>query len=124
MTGVQVVQQTKALIVEDDVTACTGLKRLLEHYGYQVEHAGTVADGLKGLEGKPDFVFLDLALPDGEGTRVLERVRMANMSSRVIVVSGTTEEGLLWRAKSLKPDAMLSKPLDFLRVLELMKPAA
>jgi hypothetical protein len=49
---------------------------------------------------------------------------MGNLSSRVIVVSGASEPGLLWRAKSLRPDAILTKPLDFLRVLELMNPAA
>jgi DNA-binding response OmpR family regulator len=113
------------LIVEDDASAYAGLRRLLEHYGCEVDYAGTVADGLKRLaEGPPEYVFLDLALPDGEGTRVLERVRMGNLPSRVIIVSGTTEQGLLWRAKSLRPDAMLTKPVDFLRVLELMKPAA
>lgn len=124
MTGVQTQDRTKVLIVEDDASACAGLKRLLEHYGCEVDSVGTVADGLKRLEGRPDYVFLDLVLPDGEGTRVLERVRMANLPSQVIVVSGSTEQGLLWRAKSLQPAAMLPKPLDFLRVLELMKPAA
>jgi hypothetical protein len=49
---------------------------------------------------------------------------MENLRSRVIVVSGSTEPGLLWRAKALQPAAVLPKPLDFLRVLELMKPAA
>jgi CheY-like chemotaxis protein len=124
MAGVQARDRKSVLIVEDDASACIGLKRLLEHYGCEVAHVGTVADGLKGLADNPDYVFLDLMLPDGEGTRVLERVRMANLPSRVFVVSATTEQGVLWRTKALKPDALLPKPLDFLRVLELMKPVA
>jgi DNA-binding response OmpR family regulator len=124
MTGVQTEQRTRVLIVEDDASAYAGLRRLLEHYGCEVDYAGTVAEGLKRLDEGPEYVFLDLALPDGEGTRVLERVRMGNLPSRVIIVSGTVEQGVLWRVKSLKPDAVLTKPVDFLRVLELMKPAA
>ncbi|HZZ43502.1 MAG TPA: response regulator [Tepidisphaeraceae bacterium] len=124
MDGAEAEQSRKVLIVEDDVLSYTGLKRLLEHYGCEVDHAGTVADGIKQLEGEPEFVFLDLMLPDGEGTRVLERVRMGNMASRVIVVSGITEPGMLWRVKALQPEAMLQKPVDFLKILELMKPAA
>jgi DNA-binding response OmpR family regulator len=112
------------LVVEDDVQASGGMKRLLEHYGCEVVVAGSVAEGLKGLAGKPDFVFLDLGLPDGEGTRVLERVRAEGLASRVIVMSGLKERVALWRAASLKPEAMLSKPVDFLRVLELMRAAA
>jgi CheY-like chemotaxis protein len=117
-------KRKKVLVVEDDDAAFNGLKRLLEHYGCEVERAGTVAEAIEQLEHGPDFVFLDLMLPDGEGTRVLERIRMGNLPARVIVVTGATERGLLWRAKSLQPEAMLPKPLDFLQVLELMRPAA
>lgn len=124
MAGAKASQRKKVLIVEDDFTTYTGLRRLLEHYGCQVDYAGTVADALMCLEDEPEFVFLDLALPDGEGTRVLERVRMTNLAARVIVVSGVTEQGVLWRAKALNPDAMLPKPLDFMDVLALMQPAA
>jgi DNA-binding NarL/FixJ family response regulator len=117
-------KRKRVLIVEDDPCAAKGLRRLLEHYECDVTDAGTVADGIKGLEAGPEVVFLDLLLPDGEGTRVLERVRMTRAACRVIVVSGVSEPGMLWRAKALRPDAMLPKPVDFMRVLELLRPAA
>lgn len=118
------VGRTKVLVVEDDAQTYKGWQRLLEHYGCDVRHAATVADGLKGLDGQPEYVLLDLGLPDGEGTAVLERVRMSGHPCRVFVVSAITERAKLLKAKSLRPDAMLAKPVDFMTILELMKPAA
>src|SRR5215217_375958 len=109
-------KRRSVLIVEDDVQASASLRRLLEHYGCEVKEAGTVAEGIEGLAGAPEFVFLDLELPDGDGTRVLGRVRMGGMASRVIVVSAVKERGALWRTEALHPEAMLEKPLDFMRV--------
>src|SRR5436309_2052593 len=109
------------LVVDDDVQAVAGMRRLLEHYGYEVSEAGTVGGGVRGLAKRPAFVFLDLELPDGEGAEVLREVRRRGMPSRVVIVSGTSDRGAWVKAAALRPDAMLTKPVDFMRVLELMK---
>jgi two-component system, response regulator RegA len=117
-------ERKKVLVVEDDACTYKGLERLLEHYGCDVRHAGTVAEGLRGLDEFPEYIFLDIMLPDGEGTRILERVRMSGSSSRVIVVSAMADRAKWLKVKSLRPDAVLPKPVDFMSILELMKPAA
>lgn len=115
----------KVLVVEDDSGTYVGLRRLLEHYGCAVDHAGTVADAIRRVDGGgPQYVLLDLNLPDGEGVGVLEHVRRRDLPARVIVVTGTEDRALLARTRSLKPEAVLRKPVNFMQILELMRPAA
>jgi DNA-binding NarL/FixJ family response regulator len=45
-------------------------------------------------ESNPDAVLLDLALAPGNGIRVLERIRKAGSTARVLIVSNNTAEVL------------------------------
>jgi DNA-binding NarL/FixJ family response regulator len=63
-----------------------------------------------GLE--PDFLILDLRLPDGDGEAVLEAVKDAGLKTRVIVCSGAADPLRLLRLRELKPDLTLVKPID------------
>src|SRR4051794_18766469 len=53
------------LVVEDDRTARRALTLLLRHRGFAVSEAGTIAEAVAGLAARPDWVLLDLMLPDG-----------------------------------------------------------
>ena len=68
----------KALIVEDEVRSIASLKKLLEDYCPQVEviaEAKSVGQAVAKISLlKPQLVFLDIALPDGDGFEVLERL--------------------------------------------------
>jgi two-component system OmpR family response regulator len=58
----------RILIVDDDPSICTLLKRYLQRQGYTVEVAATGAEGLQQLRTfQPDLVILDLNLPDVSG---------------------------------------------------------
>src|SRR4051794_21222905 len=54
------------LVVEDDPATARVLCQVLKSRGAGlVVHAGTVADALNSLDPAPDWVILDLDLPDG-----------------------------------------------------------
>jgi two-component system cell cycle response regulator CtrA len=99
------------LIVEDDRMTRIALVQLLTHLGYRTVSAGTVAEGLAQLNGQ-QFAILDLNLPDGHGTQILERIRINNRPMRVAIATGATDEALLSKAQGYRPDLLLRKPIN------------
>jgi DNA-binding response OmpR family regulator len=96
----------RMLVVDDDVTASELLRRVFAGMRVDVVVAHTVAEGLRLLATVPDFIVLDVALPDGEGRILLDHVRRSGLPSRVAVTSvwGLPGEG--------RADVVLCKPID------------
>ncbi len=67
------VEGTKILIIEDEALFARAVAKRLQKAGFECEHAETLTDGLKlAKQFQPDFVLLDMRLPDGyavEGLR-------------------------------------------------------
>jgi DNA-binding response OmpR family regulator len=67
------------LLVEDDPVLGTFLADNLSADGYEPVVTETLRDGLRELEfRRPDLAVIDLALPDGSGLELIERVRAAD----------------------------------------------
>jgi DNA-binding response OmpR family regulator len=102
------------LIVEDNGPSRRLLASLAACSGWRVIEAGSVAEGLEGLEPPPDCAILDLVLPDGDGETVLRKIREADVPIPVIVVvSAVSDRARLSRIADLRPDLMVQKPLDW-----------
>ncbi len=98
----------RVLVIDDDRTLCSVLKRILERQGHQVD----VADGGKqGLEifrkslGDFDIIFTDLSMPEMSGYEVA-RV-MKSLDPQVIIVLMTG-----WGA-DLNSEDLASRGIDF-----------
>ena len=64
------------LIIEDEINIRTMIKIALSVEGYTCLEAATVRDGIHiAISSLPDLIVLDLGLPDGDGQRILKRVR-------------------------------------------------
>jgi CheY-like chemotaxis protein len=101
------------LLVEDDPFTARMLRRLLVSRGVcQLTHAATVTEALRLLEPPPDWVILDMHLPDGLGLVVLETIRRAGLPTRVIVSSSNKDVFLMAGVAAYKPDLILAKPLN------------
>lgn len=98
------------LLIEDMPGPQEALKQILGRFHFRVEAVGTLAEGLEGLSRHPDFVILDLNLPDGRGEDLLKKVRDEHRECKVVVVTGKTD---LSEITDLKPEAILPKPFDF-----------
>jgi DNA-binding response OmpR family regulator len=114
----------RVLVVEDDSATNHALELLLQHHGYVVIMATSVEDGVRQVASEPDYVVLDLMLPDGDGMRVLESVREKGLRSRVVVLTGVGDSDQIARVHLLKPDALLKKPVEFCQILEKLSGAA
>ena len=66
----------RILLVDDDVSLCTSLERLLRLEGFQVSSVHTADDGAhRAMEEPFALVVLDVMLPGGDGRMVLRKVR-------------------------------------------------
>jgi ActR/RegA family two-component response regulator len=102
----------RLLIVEDDGLVRRVWHEIFDRRGWDVTAANTVAGGLALLEPAPDYLILDLSLPDGCGETILRKVRDDNLKTRVTVMTGVDDAARLGRVRLLRPEALLRKPID------------
>jgi DNA-binding response OmpR family regulator len=109
------------LLVEDDPVLSTFLADNLTADGFELVLADSLHDGLRELEfRRPDLAIVDLALPDGSGLELLERVRAADgVASRLdpqlplLVLSGRTSELDRVRGFERGADDFVTKPFSY-----------
>jgi DNA-binding response OmpR family regulator len=106
----------RLLIVEDHEPTRQALRGIFRRYGREVVAVGTVAEGLAELESAPDCVVLDLTLPDECGEEVLQKTRDQRLPTRVAVRSGCGDPSRGKLVASLRPDAILEKPIEVAEV--------
>jgi CheY-like chemotaxis protein len=109
------------LIVEDDEDLREMMAQLLMLEGFD---AATVANGREALEylhhaRKPDVILLDLMMPvmDGWEFRRQQQADPELAPVPVIVLSALDQA----RAANVEATAFLKKPLDFDRLLDLVR---
>lgn len=97
------------LLVDDDRSILSTLRRLLELEGYEVFTAETGGEALQRVDGGVDLVVLDLNLPGIDGVEVCRRIRY---SSTVPVIMLTARDQVEDRVAGLDAgaDDYLVKP--------------
>ena len=70
----------------------------------------------------PDIVVLDLIMPGGNGTMVIEFMRKHEKLRHIpiVVLSGTPSPAILAQTAALAPDLLLPKPLFFSQLVEIV----
>lgn len=103
----------KLLLVEDDPSMQTALKRTLQNRGMQVE---VCSDGRVALErwqsAPPDVVMLDLTLPGMDGLEVLEQARRGGLATPVLILTARGTVGDRIIGLNTGADDYLPKPFD------------
>ena len=115
---------THVLIVEDDACSRHALQALLRRSGYNTKSAATVSEALSKLQDGPRCLILDLNLPDGSGTDLLQRIRAAKLPIKVAVTTGTSDPMLLDAMGKFVPDAVFHKPVNLNEVMHWLDAAA
>jgi DNA-binding response OmpR family regulator len=105
------------ILVEDDSWTRYALARILGQHGWKVVSGSTVAEGLSLLGSRPSCVILDLQLSDGDGAAVLRQIREDGLDIRVVVCTAVIDERRLEGVKSLRPDAIVHKPIEMNELL-------
>jgi two-component system, cell cycle sensor histidine kinase and response regulator CckA len=101
------------LLVEDEEAVRRAIRRTLERYGYSIIEA---ADGEAGLAaagrhpGPIDVVVTDLMMPGMNGRAFADRLRVERPDTRVVFMSGYTDETVNQRGLVDATHAFLQKP--------------
>lgn len=105
------------VIVQDDPADRFALQRTFSQRGWNVREASTFAEAVALLEQRPDWIILDLDLPNEISESLLRRIRADELPTRVIICAGQT--GLLGMADivALGPDLVMHKPIDLFALL-------
>ena len=94
----------------------------------------TVEDGVQAMqflrrEGqyenapRPDIILLDLNLPRKDGREVLAEIKADKMLAIIplVVMTASTAEADLLRAQQLKANSYITKPVEFVNFLEVVR---
>lgn len=102
------------LLIDDDASLRTVMRKLLERRGHDVRDAPDGAIGLAMVrKGAPDLVISDLLMPEQEGVETIMALRNEFPDLKVLAVSGAGSNGdwqPLKDAEMLGADASLEKP--------------
>jgi two-component system KDP operon response regulator KdpE len=98
------------LVVEDEAQMRTFVRIALESHGFQMLEAPTAAEGIRQARSyTPDLVLLDLGLPDGDGSKVIRKIREYS-SVPILVISARGSEESKIKALDEGADDYLTKP--------------
>lgn len=114
----------RGLVIEDNEDNMMLITRLLKKAGYEHIWAPTGCLGLEMVtEQSPDFILLDIQLPDIDGTEVLRRLRLTESGKTipVIVVTSYAMAGDREKFLASGANAYLEKPIDPLRVIDQIR---
>jgi two-component system LytT family response regulator len=111
----------RSLIVEDEARSASALSSLIDQYCPNVniiDYATSVQDAIEKTDSlKPDLVFLDIALPDGDGFHILENVSFTDFA----VIFTTAFNHYATKAFEFAALHYLLKPINHLELQKAVK---
>ncbi|WP_321299432.1 LytTR family DNA-binding domain-containing protein [Marinifilum fragile] len=106
----------RTLIIDDEMKSQATLHKLLEKYCTGIEVVGFAHNVKSGVESinelKPNLVFLDISMPDGDGFEVLQKVKNRDFA----VVFTTAFNDYAIKAFQFSALHYLLKPINYLEL--------
>ncbi|MHB1134288.1 MAG: response regulator transcription factor [Chloroflexota bacterium] len=104
----------RVLVVDDDPSVTSVLKRGLSYEGFTVDTAASGSEGLAvARERPPDLVILDVMMPGLDGLEVLQRLRAADEQLPVILLTAKDAPADQVQGLSRGADDYVVKPFTF-----------
>ena len=106
-------EETRILVVEDEVLVRMLAVQTLTELGCQVEEAGTVREALERFASIGDTLagaIVDLGLPDQRGDDLIRQMRTTRPSLPVVLATGYADSSLRQRWSNASLVQILEKP--------------
>ncbi len=108
------------LVIDDEASICDAFRRFFGHRNWDVFVAASGREGVAAYnEHRPDVVFLDVRLPDGNGLDILDELRTADPDAKVIIITAYGGLNTVMRSMEGKAFDYLPKPIDLDRASDL-----
>ncbi|MBS2036391.1 response regulator transcription factor [bacterium] len=112
----------KILVVDDEPSLRESLRYLLEQAAYEVCTADTGSRGLELAQSwQPDLILLDVMLPGMDGFEVCRRLRGADFSGIILLLTARDQEIDQVQGLELGADDYIVKPFRHLELLARIK---
>jgi len=106
------------LIIDDEKDLCSLFFDILNQRGYDVTIANTKRQGVACIKReRPEVVFLDLKLPDGDGMTLLSKIKEINPETVVNIISAYGSEERKEEAKRKGASSFMDKPFSKEQIL-------
>src|SRR6195256_4955513 len=104
----------KILVVDDEPSIRKYLQTLLEVDGFDVETVSSGRDALARVNKgeRPDFIILDVLMPEMNGLDTLKELMQVDRSLNVIMLSCSNEVGTVVEAIRIGAHDYLTKPFE------------
>lgn len=103
----------RILIVEDDRTLNEGLGKALRQEDREIVSCGSLGEARKLLyDGAPDFVLLDVNLPDGNGIELLKEIKEQKAGLPVILLTANDTDRDIVQGLETGADDYITKPFS------------
>jgi PAS domain S-box-containing protein len=103
----------RVLVVEDNAVSRTAVTAMLRRRGHRVEAVETVHGAIDALNTDGyDVALVDMRLPDGDGTEVLDAARRRPVPMPVVATTASTEDGVRERCLGAGFVDLLWKPFE------------
>src|SRR5215468_6922275 len=112
----------KVFVVDDDVSVCVALSRLIRTAGLHVETFGTAAECLSDDRLKDaDCLVLDVHLPDLSGLELQARLIELGLELPIVFITGRGDIPMSVRAMKAGALEFLTKPFDDQQLLDAIE---
>ena len=112
----------KVFVVDDDVSVCVALSRLIRTAGLHVETFGTAAECLNADRLKDaDCLVLDVHLPDLSGLELQANLTELGLELPIVFITGRGDIPMSVRAMKAGALEFLTKPFDDQQLLDAIE---
>lgn len=106
------------LLVDDDTTFCSVLKKALEKKGFEVHSTLTLEEGIAiAKEIEPEYAVIDLRIGQESGLVLVSALHELDANTRIVVLTGFASIATAVEAIKLGAVYYLTKPADIHEII-------
>ncbi len=110
------------LVIDDEKDLCELLSDTLTSRRYNVACVNTKKEATRIMKrGMPELVFLDLKLPDGDGMKLVSKIKKLNPKTIVNIISAYGSEDTKEKAIELGVNKFIDKPFSEQDILKSVR---